>query len=205
VPALEALNDRFRAAHTLVCGISIDTTYCHAAWAEQLGGICFPLISDFHPKGEIASSMGVYLADKGLTDRATILIDAAGTVRYTQSVTPAGVRDVLALAATCETIDAEWGGKLPDDAPPQGLEPSTTLYVRDNCMPSRWAMYARRNLHLEESLPMRNVSHDADAKAELERLGGKGQAPALAIGERVMYESADIAAYLRSRACWIWP
>jgi glutathione S-transferase len=66
-------------------------------------------------------------------------------------------------------------------------------------------MYARRNLHLEESLPMRNVSHDADAKAELERLGGKGQAPALVIGERVMYESADIAAYLRSRACWIWP
>jgi hypothetical protein len=188
-----------------VCGISIDTTYCHAAWADQLGGICLPLISDFHPKGEIASAMGVYLADKGITDRATIIFDADGTVRFAQSVTPAGVRDVMVLAAECEAIDAEWAGQLPDDAPPKGLEPNTTLFVRDNCMPSRWAMYARRNLHLEDSLPIRNVSRDDEAKAELERLGGKRQAPALVIGEQVLYESAEIAEYLRSRAAWMWP
>jgi hypothetical protein len=204
VPALEALKDRFRAAHTLVCGISVDTTYSHAAWAEQLGGICFPLISDFHPKGEIANSMGVYLNDKGMTDRATIIIDAGGTVRFAQSVTPAGVRDVARLAAECEAIDAEWAGKLPDDVPPEGLDTNATLYVRDSCMPSRWALYARRNLHLD-NLPIRNVSQDDEAKAELERLGGKAQAPALAVGDQVIYDSAEIAAYLRARSCPMWP
>lgn len=152
--------------------------------------------------------MGVYLEDEGMTDRATIIIDADGKVRYAQSVTPDGVRDVEALLAECEAIDAEYAersGKLPDDEQPQGLEPNATLYVRDSCMPSRWALYARRNLHLEEDLPIRNVSQDEAAKAELERLGGKAQAPALVIGDRVMYDSAEIAAYLRSRACWNWP
>jgi hypothetical protein len=205
VPALEALNDRLRAAHTLACGISVDSLFAHAAWAEQLGGISFPLISDFHPKGEIASSMGVYLADKGITDRATIVIDAGGTVRHTLSVTPAGVRDMLAMVAECEQIDAAWTPKLPEDIQPLGLEPKTMLYVRDNCMFSRWALYARRNLHLEQSLPVCNVSQDYEALAVLERLGGKAQAPALAVGDRVMYESAEIAAYLRTRCSWMWP
>jgi hypothetical protein len=205
VPALEALNDRLRAAHTLACGISIDTTYSHAAWAEQLGGVSFPLISDFHPKGEIGQSMGVYLDDKGICDRATIIIDANGVVRHTLSVTPAGVRDIVAMVAECEKIDEAWETQLPDDEPPLGLEPGATLYVRDNCMFSRWALYARSNLHLEESLPVRNVSQDDEAKQELERRGGKAQAPALAVGDLVMYESAKIAEYLSTRCSWKWP
>jgi hypothetical protein len=206
MPALEALNERLRAAHTLPLGISIDSTFCHAAWADQLGGISLPLVSDFHPKGEIARSMGVYLDEKGITDRATIIVDAEGTVRYAHSVTPSGVRDIPALVAECEAIDAAWEAELPADRPPLGLEPNTVLYVRNNCTFSRWAIYARHNLHLDDDrLPLRNVSFDPAAKAELERLGGKAQAPALAIGDLVMYESAEIAAYLRTRASWVWP
>jgi hypothetical protein len=205
MPALEALNDRLRAAHTLPCGVSIDSTFCHAAWAEHLGGVSFPLISDSHPKGEIARSFGVYLEEKGITDRATIIIDAGGTVRYAHSVTPSGVRDIPALVAECEAIDAAWEGELPSDQPPLGLEPNTVLYVRNNCTFSHWAICARHNLHLDDALPLRNVSTDPAAKAELERLGGKAQAPALVIGDLVLYESAEIAAYLRTRAGWTWP
>lgn len=183
-------------------GISIDSPYSHAAWAEQLGGISTPLISDFHPKGQIAKSMGLYLADKGITDRATVILDAGGTVRYTQSVGPSGQRDIDALAARCEAIDASWAGKLPGSVAPQGLEKDTVLYVKDSCMPSRWALYARRNLHLEEVLPVRNISQDPQAAKELEGLGGKAQAPALAIGGQVMYESAEIGAYLAKRCSW---
>jgi hypothetical protein len=190
----------------LPVAISVDSLFSHAAWAEQLGGISLPLISDFHPKGEIARSLGVYLEDKGMTDRATIILDAAGTVRYAQSVTPSGVRDMTSLVDECEAIDAAWEVELPPDTPPLGLERNTVLYVRNNCMVSRWAIYARRNLHLDDDrLPVRNVSVDPEAKAELERLGGKAQAPALAVGDSVMYESAEIAAYLRTRASWIWP
>jgi hypothetical protein len=205
VPALEALKDRFRAAHTLVCGVSVDSRFAHAAWAEQLGGVSLPLIPDFHPKGEIATSMGVYLPAKGHTDRATIILDADGKVRYAISVTPEGQRDAAVLVEACEAIDAAWPISLPDDKPPLGLEPDTIMYVRDNCMFSRWALSARSNLHLEGSLPVVNVSRDQAARTELERRGGKAQAPALAVGERVMYESAQIAGYLCAHGSWQWP
>jgi hypothetical protein len=202
LPALEALADRLRAAHTMACGISIDTTYCHSAWAEQLGGISFPLISDFHPKGEIAEAFGLYLADKGITDRATVLIDADGTVRHATSVTPAGRREMTELVALCEEIDAAWPTALPAAVAPPGLPDGAKLYIKDRCMFSRWALCARANLHLDDTLPVINVSRDPAALAELQQRGGKSQAPALAIGDTIMYESADIARYLAERAGW---
>ena len=205
VPALEALEARFRAAHTLVCAISVDSNFTHAGWADQLGGISLPLVPDFHPKGEIAEAFGVYLPESGHTDRATIILDASGKVRYSVSVTPSGHRDASVLAAECEAIDEKWSSTLPEDRPPLGLEPDTMLYIRDNCMFSRWALYARHNLHIEDALPVRNVSRDPKAMADLQRLGGKAQAPALMVGDRVMYESEQIAAHLVARAGWKWP
>lgn len=204
MPALEALQDRLRAAHTLACGISIDSTFCHAAWAEQLGGISFPLLSDRHPQGELAKLFGCYLADKALTDRATVIIDVEGVVRFVESVTPAGKRDMAALVARCEELDRGCGRTLPAFEPPRGLPDGATLYVKDHCMFSRWALSTRANLHLdhEGGLPVRNVSRDAEARAELEQRGGKTQAPALIMGEQVMYESADIAKFLVGCAAW---
>jgi hypothetical protein len=192
------LADRLRAAHTLPIGISIDTVYCHAAWAEQLGGVSFPLISDFHPKGELAEMFGAYLPERGITDRATVILDANGTVHYAETVGTAGRRDVETLVALCEKIDAQWSGPpLEDPVAIDCLAEGTVLYIKDNCMFSRWALYARTNLHLEARLPVINVSRDPAALAELERLGGKSQAPALAIGgTQVLYESVDIAKYL---------
>ncbi|MCX4241381.1 redoxin domain-containing protein [Paraliomyxa miuraensis] len=202
MPALEALQDRLRAAHTTACGISIDTTFSHAAWAEQLGGVSFPLVSDFHPKGELAEAFGVYLGDDGICDRATVIVDAAGTVHHCASVTPAGKRDAEALVKVCEDLDAGWSESLPDAVAPRGLPPGVRLYVKDRCMFSRWALYARTNLHLQDALPVVNVSRDPEALAELERLGGKGQAPALYIDDRIVYESAEIATLLAERASW---
>ena len=46
-------------------------------------------------------------------------------------------------------------------------------------------------------LPLRNISSDQDARATLERVGGKVQVPCLFIDGSPMYESDDIIAYLR--------
>ena len=194
MPALDALANRARAAHTLVAGVSIDSVYSNAAWAAALGGIAIPLLSDFHPKGAVGSDYGLFLDAAGIDDRATVIIDAGGTVRYAESVTPGGKRDIDALVAFCEQMDAEYAGDLPDFEVKTELPDGVELYVKDHCMFSRWAMYTRDNLHLD--IPVHNVSVDAARKAELERLGGKGQAPALRVGDRVMYESADISAFL---------
>jgi len=117
VPEAEALLSRFRAAHTQVLGVSVDSRYSHAAWAKSLGGVTFPLLSDFHPKGEVAKAFDVWLDEPGICDRATVIIDKDGVVRYSASVTPSGKRDLSELAAECERIDAEHGGglgELPD-------------------------------------------------------------------------------------------
>jgi alkyl hydroperoxide reductase subunit AhpC len=39
------------------------------AWADSLGGIHYPLLSDFWPHGEVAQEYGVLRAD-GNTERA---------------------------------------------------------------------------------------------------------------------------------------
>ena len=91
-------------------------------------------------------------------------------------------------------MDAEHAGDLPDFSVANTLPDGVSLYVKDRCMFSRWALYTRANLH--QDFPVKNVSQNDAARAELETLGGKSQAPALRVGDEVMYESADIAAFL---------
>jgi hypothetical protein len=182
----------------------VDSSYSHGAWAEQLGGIELPLLADFNPKGAVARSFGLYLDQAGITDRATVLIDANGVVRHASSVTPAGARTMADLVALCEEVDRDWDTELPAFEHGPGLPPGTELYVKDRCMFSRWARYARANLHLEEQLPVVNVSTDDAARARLEQLGGKHQAPALVCGDQVMYESKDIITFLVEHAGTRW-
>jgi glutaredoxin len=51
------------------------------AWAESLGGIEYPLLSDFWPHGAVAEKYGV-LRSEGYTERAIFIIDKNGIVRY---------------------------------------------------------------------------------------------------------------------------
>lgn len=64
-----------------VLGISVDHVPCLKAWAESLGGINYPLLSDFWPHGAVASKYGV-LRSEGYTERAVFVIDKKGIVRY---------------------------------------------------------------------------------------------------------------------------
>lgn len=64
-----------------VIGISIDHVPCLQAWAESLGGINFPLLSDFWPHGSVAEQYGV-LRPEGRSERAIFIIDANGFIRY---------------------------------------------------------------------------------------------------------------------------
>ena len=189
---MEALLPRFQAAHTQVLGVSVDSVYSHANWAKDLGGISFPLLSDFEPKGAMAKAYGLYLDGPGITDRATVIIDSSGVVRYVASVTPQGERDIEALAAECEKIDRAATGKTVDLGKPPGVPKGTVLYVKSQCGFSRATLLARENLHLEGAVQVKNVSEDPKAARELEQAGGKGQAPCLVVEGKPTHESADI-------------
>ena len=94
---------RFEAVKAQVLGISVDNIWSHKAFAEKLN-ITYPLLSDFHPKGKVASSYGLYLEDKGITNRATVIIDKDGIVRYVKVYDIPTVRDNEELLKTLEEL-----------------------------------------------------------------------------------------------------
>lgn len=71
----------FAGLDTQVLGISVDSVPCLTAWAKDLGGITYPLLSDFWPHGEVAQRFGV-LREDGTTERALFIIDREGIIRY---------------------------------------------------------------------------------------------------------------------------
>ena len=82
MPAYEADKDRFEGYDAQVLGISVDSIPSHIAWAKSLGGITYDLLSDFHPKGEVAKSYGAWREADGITERALFIVDKEGKVTY---------------------------------------------------------------------------------------------------------------------------
>lgn len=72
---------RFEGLGAQILGLSVDSVWTHKAFAEKLH-IAFPLLADFQPKGEVGRKYGVYLEDKGIQSRTTVIVDKAGVVRW---------------------------------------------------------------------------------------------------------------------------
>ncbi|MFC0622933.1 peroxiredoxin [Kribbella deserti] len=71
----------FESGDAVVLGVSCDAMYSLRIFAdtERLG---FSLLSDFWPHGAVASSYGVFDADRGCSVRGTFVIDQAGLIRW---------------------------------------------------------------------------------------------------------------------------
>lgn len=82
MPAYEADKERFAGYDAQVLGISVDSIPSHVAWAKSLGGITYDLLSDFHPKGEVAKSYGAWREADGITERALFIVDKEGKIAY---------------------------------------------------------------------------------------------------------------------------
>ncbi len=81
---------QFEAADSQVLAISSDPIDAKAAWGKSLGGISYPLVSDFWPHGQVAQEYGVFDAQRGRPDRALFVIDKQGIIRWAR-VYPPGV------------------------------------------------------------------------------------------------------------------
>jgi peroxiredoxin len=83
MPGYEAESADFERYDAQVVGISVDSVPSHVAFAKSLGGIQnYPLLADFHPKGEVSKKYGVWKEDKGISERAVFIVDKQGKVRY---------------------------------------------------------------------------------------------------------------------------
>ena len=103
IPGIELLIDQFNAVDTQVLGISVDTRESHENWAKSLGGVTFPLLQDYHPKGAVSIKYGTYLEDKGYSARSTVIVDKNGFVRYSELAS--GEREISLLLEECKRIN----------------------------------------------------------------------------------------------------
>ncbi len=51
-------------------------------WADFLGGVPFPLLSDFWPHGAVGKAYGIFNEERGMDKRAAYVVDAQGIIRY---------------------------------------------------------------------------------------------------------------------------
>jgi peroxiredoxin len=83
------LIDEFRRYDAQMLGISVDNVWCHLAFAKDRN-IQFPLLSDFHPKGEVSKAYNAYREDDGESERALYVIDPDGKIAWSH-ISPIGV------------------------------------------------------------------------------------------------------------------
>lgn len=81
MPSYEDDLSKFEEYETQVLGISVDSIPSHEAWQKSIGGISYPLCSDFWPHGEVAQKYGV-LREQGMSERALFIIDKEGIIRF---------------------------------------------------------------------------------------------------------------------------
>ena len=71
----------FRRYGAELLGISVDSVWCHRAYAEAKR-LRFPLLADFHPKGAVSRAYGAYREADGFSERALFVLDADGVIRW---------------------------------------------------------------------------------------------------------------------------
>lgn len=91
------------AAKAQVIGVSVDHRHAHKAYAEARG-IEYPLLTDFHPKGEVGRAYGVYYEDKGFHARTIFVIDGEGVIRFVQENEISTVPDVDEIVAAVDRL-----------------------------------------------------------------------------------------------------
>lgn len=95
--------DQFNDLDAQVFGISVDSKWAHKAFAKQLK-IEYPLLADFHPRGDVAKKYGLYLDDKGITARATVIIDKHGRIADVQVMEIPQQRQNSSILKVLETL-----------------------------------------------------------------------------------------------------
>ncbi len=93
---------KFAGADTVVLGISGDSVYSHKAWVDALG-LKHQLLSDM--SHDAAKSYGLYMEDKFINKRATVIVDKQGVVRYKK------VQEILTARDDKEILNALAGLK----------------------------------------------------------------------------------------------
>ena len=77
----EEVLDEFEERGAKLYGVSCDAMWSQKAFKEKLG-ISIPQLSDFEPKGAVSRAFGAYFEPAGFSNRAIVIIDPEGVVKF---------------------------------------------------------------------------------------------------------------------------
>jgi peroxiredoxin len=80
--SLEDNQNTFDELNTIALGLSVDTVPSKKAWAKELGVEKTKFLADFWDHGGYAKRLGIFLEEKGISQRANIIIDENGKVVF---------------------------------------------------------------------------------------------------------------------------
>ena len=94
----------FKAQNVEILQISADPVPSLKAWAEQLGGLPFPLLSDFWPHGVVGKAYGVFNEERGMDARSVFVVDAQGVIRHSHAYAPGTIPESKDLLERLKAI-----------------------------------------------------------------------------------------------------
>jgi mycoredoxin-dependent peroxiredoxin len=89
-----------------VLGISCDHAASHRAWATALGGLPYPELSDWEPKGQVSRAYDLWNSERGASLRAVLIIDKDGVIRYRRKYTAPDLPDLEEILREVKKLGA---------------------------------------------------------------------------------------------------
>ena len=95
----------FNDAKVRLVGVSVDSVFSLKVWAEQ-EGYEFSILSDFWPHGGVAQQYGVFIEERGIATRATLLIGEDRQVLASFETAPGQPRDLNAYSEAVAALQS---------------------------------------------------------------------------------------------------
>src|SRR5262249_40420254 len=99
MPSYEEDLSEFERHDAQVLGISVDNVPSNEAWAKSMGGLSYPLCSDFWPHGLVSLKYNSLRPD-GLSERSIFVINKQGKIAYID------IHDISEQPPTDKILDA---------------------------------------------------------------------------------------------------
>ena len=70
-----------------------------------MGGLPYPELSDFHPKGEASKAYDLYNEERGASKRAVIIIDKEGVIQFREEYEPGTLPDPVDIFGVVDKLN----------------------------------------------------------------------------------------------------
>ncbi len=103
--SLEENKARLDELNTVALGISVDSVPSKKAWAKELGVEQTQLLADFWRHGGFAKELGIFMEEKGTSERANIILDENGQVIFVKKYPLAEVPDIEEIIEVLKAME----------------------------------------------------------------------------------------------------